>query len=244
MIANLSLEELNTNTPIQSTPSTPSTLPTHSGYMNDNLIRELFQNNLDIYNTDKEDNVILELGVPNVYCSRYFDDEDFIYGKMKLSDDMKINTDLNVINYITTHNIIIDFNEQTLDTNKIYAKILYLYQFVNSYYTSLSNLRPHQRIKHMPKDILLWVDNLVITLRYILDKDLFNYKHTLCEIEDEYFNELIYGLNLTVCHLKMLINHYQLKQIHIYDMEEKHIKKLFKTLNNMCVIMIFFKEML
>jgi hypothetical protein len=212
-----------------------------TNYMEDNLTFELFQNKLNIYD---EKNYMLELGVPNVYCSKYFDDEDFIYAKLKFSEDFKIDLDLNVINYISTYNIIIDFSEQTLDTHKIYSKILYIYQFVNSYYTSLSYQRPQERIKHMPCEFLQWINNIVNTLRYILDKDLFNFRPGINEIEEEYYNELLYGLNLTICHLKMILNHYRVLNIHIYNMEEKHIKKLFKVLNNMCIIMIFFREML
>jgi hypothetical protein len=212
-----------------------------NNYMDDDLTCELFQHNLDIYDVE---NYMLELGVPNVRCSKYYDDEDFIYARMKFSDDLKTDIDFNVINYISTHNIMIDFSEQTLDTHKIYAKILYVYQYVNTYFTSLSTIRPLERITHMPRDLLSWVDNLVITLRYILDKDLFNYQPSKTEIEEEYYNELVYGLNLTVCHLKMLLNHYRVLNIPIYNMEEKHIKKLFKVLNNMCVIMIFMRNML
>jgi hypothetical protein len=210
-------------------------------YMDDELTSALFQDNLDIY---EGDNHMLELGVPNVRCSKYYDDEDFIYARMKFSEDLKIDIDFNVINYLTQNNIMLDFSEQTLDNQKIYAKILYVYQFVSTYYSSLSHLQPLDRIKHMPRDLLVWVDNLVITLRYILDKDLFNYNIANTDVEEEYYNELVYGLNLTICHLKMLLNHYRVLNIPIYNMEEKHIKKLFKVLNNMCVIMIFFRNML
>jgi len=212
-----------------------------TNYMNDDLTCALFEDKLDIYDSE---NYMLELGVPNVYCSKYYDDEDFIYARMKFSDDLKIELDLNVINYLSTHNIMIDFSEQTLDGHKIYAKILYIYQFVNTYYTSLTNQRPPERIKYMPRDLLSWVNNMVTTLRYILDKDLFNFQPSKTEIEEDYYNELVYGLNLTICHLKMLLNHYHVLNIPIYNIEDKHIKKLFKVLNNMCVIMIFMRNML
>ena len=212
-------------------------------YMNNELVNALFHDNLDIYDNKENDKVVLELGVPNVYCCKYFDDEDFIYARMKITN-VEINFDLNVINYITANSIILDFSENTLDTRKIYAKILYVYQFVNTYFTSLTNMRPLDRIKHIPKDLLIWVDNLVNTIRYILDKDLFNYQPKKTNIEEEYFKELIYGLNLTVCHLKMLTNHYRIRNIPIYNMEEKHIKKLFRVLNNMCVITIFLRNVL
>ena len=227
-------------------------------FMDDDLTMDLFINNLDIYNPKE---CYLELGIPNVYCNKYFDDEDFIYAKLKIqhpednSNDALDNTidntiDYNVINYISTNNVVIDFTDTTLDTHKIYAKVLYLYQYVNSYYSSLSNMRPLERIKYMPGDLLIWIENIVRTMRYILDNDLFNFKehdgHNELDtkIEREYFNELLYGLNLTVCHLKMLLNHYKILGIPIYNMEEKHIKKMFQVLNNMCVIIIYLRNVL
>jgi len=207
------------------------------------LMKELFENNLDVYD---EKDYYLELGVPNLYCKKYFDDEDFIYAKIKLSDAEDIN--LNVIDYITTMGIMIDFSENTLDTHKIYAKTLCLYQYANSYFTSLSNMRPVERIKHIPADMLSWIDNIVGTMKYILDNNLFNYSkengNKNNNIEEEYFNELIYGLKLTVCHLKMILNHYRILRIHVYNMEEKHIKKMFKVLNNMCIIIIYLRNVL
>ena len=234
-------------------------------FMNDDLANNLFINNLDIYNPKER---YLELGIPNVYCNKYFDDEDFIYAKLKIqqlednSNDANDNVmnnvmdntmDYNVINYISTNNVVIDFTDKTLDTRKIYTKVLYLYQYVNSYYSSLSGMRPLERIKYMPGDLFIWIENIVGIMRYILDNDLFNFKdqdghygHNELDIiiEREYFNELIYGLNLTVCHLKMLLNHYRILGIPIYNMEEKHIKKMFQVLNNMCVIIIYLRNVL
>lgn len=219
-------------------------------FIDDDLTRELFINGLDIY---KPKECYLELGIPNIYCRKYFDDEDFIYARLKIQqpeDNSDDAMNLSVINYISTYNIIIDFTEKTLDAHKIYAKVLYLYQFVNSYYSSLSSMRPLERIKYMPVDLLTWIDNIVETMRYILDNDLFNFKdydrhnELNTKIETEYFEELIYGLNLTICHLKMVLNHYRVLGIPIYNMEEKHIKKMFQVLNNMCVITIYLKNVL
>ena len=66
---------------------------------------EIFHNNLDIY--DSENRYII-LGVPNVQCKVYFDDEDFIYAKLALSGTDYI--DFNVTNYLAQHNIILDFS--------------------------------------------------------------------------------------------------------------------------------------
>ena len=208
-------------------------------FVNNSFVKDLFENNLDVYD---EKDYFLELGVPNTYCKKYFDDEDFVYSKLKLSDAVDIN--LNVIDYITSTGVMIDFSENTLDTHKIYAKTLYLYQYVNSYFTSLSNIRPLERIKHMPQDMLSWIENMVTTIKYILDKQLFNYTKGNDNLEEEHFNEFIYGLKLTICHIKMVLNHYRILNIHIYNMEEKHIKKLFKVLNNMCIIIIYLRNVL
>ena len=223
-------------------------------FMDDELTRDLFINNLDIYKPKER---YLELGIPNIYCNKYFDDEDFIYAKLKIqeltdnSNDTKDNTiDYNVINYISANNVVIDFTDKTLDTCKIYVKVLYLYQYVNSYYSSLSGMRPLERIKYIPGDLLIWIENIVGIIRYILDNDLFNFKaqdeHNDIDmkIEREYFNELIYGLNLVVCHLKMLLNHYRILGIPLYNIEEQHIKKMFQVLNNMCVIIIYLYSVL
>jgi len=251
-MSKLSMEDY----PITNPNPNPNTNNTFN-FMDDDLTKDLFINNLDIYNSKER---YLELGIPNIYCSKYFDDEDFIYARLKIkqldsepenesgneSGDSEI--DYNVINYITTHHIIIDFLEKTLDTHKIYAKVLYLYQLVNSYYSSLRTMRPIERIKYMPGDLFIWIDNIVGTMRYILDNDLFNIPtepdKQNTKIGKEYLNELIYGLNLTVCHLKMVLNHYRISGIPIYNMEEKHIKKMFQVLNNMCVIIIYLRNVL
>ena len=256
MMSKLSMEDYPISNPNTDTKfNTFNTFNTFN-FMDDDLTKDLFINNLDIYNPKER---YLELGIPNIYCSKYFDDEDFIYARLKIkqsdnaSDNASDNNvdstiDYNLINYITRHQIIIDFSENTLDTHKIYAKVLYLYELVNSYYSSLRTMRPIERIKYMPGDLLIWIENIVGTMRYILDNDLFNVptepdKHDI-KIGKEYFNELIYGLNLTICHLKMVLNHYRISGIPIYNMEEKHIKKMFQVLNNMCVIIIYLRNVL
>jgi hypothetical protein len=271
------------------TVNTDNTDNTDNTVNTDNINKNVDFRFVDDISTNIFDNRYLELEVPNLYCKKYFDDEDFIYARLKIKqikkslslnkfnskeidskeidsieldsmeiDSMEIDSmeiDLNLINYIALHHIIIDFSENTLDSHKIYAKVLYLYQLVNSYYSSLRVMRPLERIKYMPCELLIWIENIVSTMRYIIDNNLFNYKdynkntdtlttfttlttqYTVLEIE--YFNELIYGLNLTVCHLKMIVNHYKVLGIPIYNMEEKHIKKMFQVLNNMCIIIIY-----
>lgn len=265
----------------------------------DVLQYEIFHKNLDIYDPE---NLYIMLGVPNVQCKCYFDDEDFIYTKLGLSDSDTI--DFNVINYITTHNIIIDFSNTSLDSRQLYAKILYIYQYSSMYYGSLSGLRPRDRMLSMPGKLLQWLDNIVNILRVMLDNNLFNsdssspssgyqpnqfmmsLDHSIKQIlgmesepvlnkqlhidnmniivndnydnnsgniqyttddftsDVQYSNELITGLNLVICHIKMLLNHYKIKRIPLVEMEDKHIKKLFKLINNMCIIIIHLRHIL
>jgi hypothetical protein len=255
-----------------------------SPHQNMDIIQyEIFHNNLDIY--DAENRYII-LGVPNVQCKVYFDDEDFIYAKLGLSDTEYI--DFNVTNYLAQHNIILDFSNTLIESKVLYAKILYLYQFASVYYGSLSNLRPRERILSMPGDILIWLDNIVNILRVVIDNDMFNLgymKNSVTYIEEldstikkvlgltnepthskhlhidtmsigdtmqytsdelicdeQYGKELITGLNLVICHIKMLLNHYKIKRIPLVEMDEKHIKKLFKLINNMCIIVIHLRH--
>lgn len=252
---------------------------------------EIFHNNLDIY--DAENRYII-LGVPNVQCKVYFDDEDFIYAKLGLSDTEYI--DFNVTNYLAQHNIILDFSNTLIESKVLYAKILYLYQFASVYYGSLSGLRPRERSLSMPGDLLIWLDNVVNILRVVIDNDLFNLgymknsitynealdstikqvlgltteptlnkqihidtmsitdtmsmsigdtmQYTPDELtcDEQYGKELITGLNLVICHIKMLLNHYKIKRIPLVEMDEKHIKKLFKLINNMCIIVIHLRH--
>ena len=239
-------------------------------FAKDPLVIDLFQHNVDIY-----DNSIIDkyerkmyLDIPNVYCNGIaygLDDEDFIYAKLKLPEHLKdiINGELGlpsyVNNFIDKNKIIINYGEIDINPNNIYAKIIYIYQYINYYYNDLKYLSPLERINHMPNDMLIWVDNITTILRNTIDNSGISidlnesnsnsniYINTLDifresrNIKEDYVKSLIYGLNLTVCHLKMILNHHKTYQIPLYRMEEAHINKFFNILNNLCIIMIFIK---
>jgi len=244
-------------------------------YVKDPLVIDLFQHNLDIYDSSIIDKYEKKkcLDIPNVYCNGIaygLDDEDFIYAKLKLTTYMKYvingnkdDIELNglsgipsyVINFLETNNINLDYGEISIDSNKIYGKIIYIYQYVNYYYKDLNYLTPLDRINHMPNDILIWVDNIITILRNTIDSsglnissyeiigninslDIFRESRN---IKEDYVKSLIYGLNLIVCHLKMILNHHKTHQIPLYRMEEAHINKFFNILNNLCIIMIYIK---
>jgi hypothetical protein len=139
------------------------------------LMYDLFDNNLDIYsvysdmkdiikskkdpteyNTDFNSiyykyNIIRVIGVngiPNEYCNgEDFDDEDFIYNRFKLSDNLSylVHND-NTVQEIDT--CIINFTDDIISPENVYYKILYIYQFVHYYYTTLNELKPKVRLNH------------------------------------------------------------------------------------------------
>ena len=248
-------------------------------FAKDQLVIDLFQHNLDIYDSSTIDKYEkkMYLDIPNVYCngiSYGLDDEDFIHTKLKLPSRIKYIINGNkeeadfagesgipsyVINFIEKNKINLNFYEIEVDSNNIYAKIIYIYQYINYYYNDLKYLSPLERINHMPNDMLIWVDNITTILRNTIDNSGISidlnesnsnsniYINTLDifresrNIKEDYVKSLIYGLNLIVCHLKMILNHHKTYQIPLYRMDETHIDKFFNILNNLCIIMIYIK---
>ena len=244
-------------------------------FAKDQLIIDLFQHNLDIYDSSTIDKYEkkMYLDIPNVYCngiSYGLDDEDFIHTKLKLPSRIKYIINGNkeeadfagesgipsyVINFIEKNKINLNFYEIEVDSNNIYAKIIYIYQYINYYYNDLKYLSPLERINHIPNDMLIWVDNITTILRNTIDNsgisiDLNESNSTINSldifresrnIKEDYVKSLIYGLNLIVCHLKMILNHHKTYQIPLYRMDEAHINKFFNILNNLCIIMIYIK---
>jgi hypothetical protein len=245
------------------------------------LMYDLFDNNLDIYsvysdmkdiikskkdpteyNTDFNSiyykyNIIRVIGVngiPNEYCNgEDFDDEDFIYNRFKLSDNLSylVHND-NTVQEIDT--CIINFTDDIISPENVYYKILYIYQFVHYYYTTLNELKPKVRLNHLPIEFLSWVDNIVSIIRNTIDTT--NMDTSLCVFQKEnenqnkfilenlghYFKDLAYGMSLCVCHLKMILNHHRVRNINLWDMEAKYIEKFFRVLNNLCIIVIYMKH--
>lgn len=236
------------------------------------LVNDLFDNNLDIYtaynetknrylldpteyNTDTPPipykyNILRVINVPNIYCDgNNFDDEDFIYNLFKLSNHLSylVQND-NTVPEIDIS--IINFSETTLSPENVYYKILYIYQFVHYFHTSLSEIYLKKRILHLPQEFLLWVDNIISIIRNTIDISDMN--TSLCVYKNEthdnlqninkYFKDMVYGMNLCICHLKMILNHHRNRDIHFWNMEEKYIEKFFRILNNLCIIVIYMKH--
>lgn len=199
----------------------------------------------ELDNYDRYDNSpYVCFGIPNKYCTIHFDDEDFIFIRYDILNDMKKYIKINsgfdeyIGNYCLGNGIIVDYTSNNDNPDIIYAKILYIYQYINMYYKDLRNLQPSERITHLPENLLVWIENIVDILRKVINDDSLKYE-SFVEIEDMYFKELVYGLNIINCQLRLMLNHY--KRCTLWQMEDKHIKQFFKIVNNMCVIIIFMK---
>ena len=220
------------------------------------LETDLFQNNFDVYDNNNIYCRKLCLDVPNKTArGMYIDDEDYIHSQIELPTQMHYNLfELQTfqdyaMNFILSNHIIINYNEIIYSSDNIYAKTLYIYQFVNYYYTTLSSVEPQQRIFHLPNDMLFWTDNLITLIKTGLNNNLITYnmqniysKLEYINIKEDYFNELLYGLNLGVCHLKMIVNHCKIRKHDLWSLENIYIDKYFRVLNNLCIIIIFMKN--
>lgn len=219
------------------------------------LETELFQNNFDVYDKSNENIRKVCLDVPNTFAKErqcVCDDEDYIYGVLSLPIEIsniiinygKQSVQEYVLNFIIENNININYNEKIYSLDNIYGKVIYIYQFVDYYYTTLKHITPQQRITHLPDNMLLWVDNVITLMKQGFSMNMIKYngyQNEYINIKEEYFNELLYGLNLCVCHLKMIVNHCHNRHIQMWSMDDKHIEKFFRVLNNLCIIIIFMK---
>lgn len=217
------------------------------------LSNDVFQNNFDVYHKDNDYCRKLCLEIPNIFSKEcVLDDEDYIYTDLRLPDEI-----MNFINemqsiqeytmhFITNNNIIINYNDTVYNIETIYAKTLYIYQFVHYYNTTLNHYTPQQRINNLPCNLLVWVDNLIILIKQGLTMKILNYHNNdnreYINISQSYIDELLNGLNICVLHLKMIINHCKTyHNLNMWSMDNKYITKFFKVLNNLCVIIIFMK---
>ena len=200
------------------------------------------ENDIDTF--DNSPYVYVCFGIPNIYCSVHFDDEDFIFTRYLIPNEIKqkikINNSINeyLENYCIGNNMIIDYSCKSDDPDITYGKILYIYKFIEHYYKDLKHLKPIERIKHLPDTLLYWVENIVNIFKKVINNETL--KETSFEsLSNIYFKELVYGLNIIMNQISLMLNHY--KTITLWDMEERHIKSFFKIVNNMCVIIIFIR---
>ena len=231
-------------------------------------------------NTDSYESLCSCIGICIGMCIDASDASD-------ASDTSNTNAPRNLnsyLHYIKKHNIIINFTDNSQDIKHIYAKILYIFQYVKYYYNARDIVFPVNKVLHMPPDLFLLIDIIIDNVKNIIiniikpglhanlytsttnDNDIcndnnisyykqfntiyYNYnesirintQNTINNIQ-LYDNEILYGLQLILCHLKLLTNYY--KNINIYkfaNMSNTHISSIFRLLHNMCIITIYFNN--
>jgi len=228
--------------------------PNQTIIMQSPIIEDIFDYNMDIYDesiSQQERNLFLN--VPNrKCCGKYFDDEDFIYAKMKLSEFETMETsDIPLENKLMSMNVEnglsvssnTDNRLKDINSSIIMEIVIYINQHIQIYYTSLRHLRPLERIRYLPADLLYWIHNLTDSIRYLLDMNEIQFQPNE-NMPSDMFSELIYGLRLISCHTRLICNHFKAMGLILKngEIEEKFLKKLMRLVNNMCVIMIYFQS--
>lgn len=219
---------------------------------NINLIK---YKNIEEFKTRIENDLIY--GVPNLYCTDYFDDEDFIYNFLCLPDNIiNILTKNNtmsifeyVFDYIIKNKVIIDFkhldtqinasdNDHKIRAFELYTKTIYIYQYIYSFYNLPLTMSSREKISTMPIDLFQWISNLIEMIKININIDPLS---KVYQDEPQYLRELVFGMNVLISHIKMILNHHRVLDLNIYNIEEKYIEKFFRTTNNLCTILIYLR---
>ncbi len=205
---------------------------------------------IDTYTTQIDKYICL--GVPNLYCQKHFDDEDFIHCYLILPDEMmQYITNQNTqsifsysVDYIIKNKINVDFktisNSENMSKNadEVFAKTIYIYYYINNFHGLPNTIPNSQKLASLPSEFLDWVLNLINMIKKFININPLSEEY---ENMDQYLKELIYGINVIICHVKMVINHHNVLNLPIYAMADKYISKFFRNVNNLCVILIYFK---
>lgn len=205
---------------------------------------------IDTYTTQIDKYICL--GVPNLYCHKYFDDEDFIHCYLILPEEMmQYITNQNTqsifsysVDYIIKKKINVDFktisNSENMSKNadEVFAKAAYIYHYVNNFHGIPNTIPTSQKLASLPSEFLDWVLNLISMIKKFININPISGEY---ENMDQYLKELIYGINVLICHVKMVINHHNVLNLPIYAMAEKYVSKFFRNVNNLCVILIYLK---
>ena len=202
---------------------------------NDNLAKEIFYNHLDIFTSDINYlSKIQILGIPNIFPTKYLDNEDYIYNKLILPDTITTKINFNEYNSIS-----LNYNLMNLDRKTIIIKANNLFNII-----ILSNINFHlhnQLQVSKVKNILGFVNNIYYIFNNNIFRDNNSFNVNFDFIDNLYFHELLYGMYNIICQMRMILNHYPIHEssIEYIYMEELHIKKLFNLLNNLLVCIIY-----
>jgi hypothetical protein len=178
----------------------------------------------------------IKLGVPNLYCCSFFDDEDFIYARLSLPDTITnrftqyTSFQEYVFDYIVKANRSLDFTQKN---DAIYEKTIYIYQYIDALPTKAQSIH-----EYIPPDLFQWTSNLIMCIRTHLDINPLNAKYSNLH---KHHCELLYGLNVAIEHLKMIIKHHDTLNLPANKMKTEYIAKFMRVLANLCLIIIYMR---
>ena len=183
----------------------------------------------------------IPLEVRNAFCNSYFDDEDFVYIKLQLPQKI-----LDLIAHHSNGDILDYFssiannngNSEMFDNSDVYYNIVSVYQYAINYYQN-EHLSPINRIKVFPLGYFKWISHIVYLLKKELrfTPDTLNTFYEMSKIDQE----LSYGMNIITAQLQIIMHFYEYQGCNIYQLTEHHIQRFMRLVNNLCVIMIYFK---
>ena len=197
----------------------------------------------------------LPLEIPNIYCHKYFDDEDFIYLHLKIPTIvLNSMTHLNLSYY--NH-----LDELAYFDNEIKTIQPEDYQFENcdilidiiKIYTNVLNfniqLNQNNTIQSIDMDHIFNTPLLFSRLQYIFDKMIdkicFDYTDNDYKSMEQIYKEITYGIKLIMSNINIIKTYYNYLNIKSINLFEIHHKERFaRLINNFCVIMIFLKFVL
>ena len=197
----------------------------------------------------------LPLEIPNLYCNKYFDDEDFIYIYLKiptivLNSMTQLNlvyyTYLDELNYFNNTINTIQPENYNFENYNILIDIIKIYINVLNFNVELSNCH---NIGTIDLDKIFNTSCLIGKLEYIfnemMDKICFDYTDNEYKSMEQIYKELTYGIKLIMSNINIIINYYKYLNIDSINLfENNHKERFIRLLNNFCVIMIFLKFIL
>lgn len=182
----------------------------------------------------------IPLEVSNVFCRKYFDDEDFVYIKLqlpqKILDYIAHENNGDVLDYFSS--LIQCKPKETFQNDDIYYNIISVFQYVLNYYQN-EQYSPLDRIKTFPLGYFKWVSYITHTLRQHIrfTPETLSSFYQMSKVDQE----LSYGLGIIVSQLQVIIHFYEYNGYNIYNLTEQHIQRFIRLTNNLCVIMIYLK---
>lgn len=197
----------------------------------------------------------LPLEIPNIYCHKYFDDEDFIYINLKIPT-IVLNSITNLklsyysykdeLNYFNQIHFNLKPEQYNFENYKILIDIIKIYTNVLKFNIEFSNC---QNYNNIDLDKIFNTSSLIVKLQYIFgemsDKICFDYTDSEYKNMTQIYQEITYGIKLIMSNINIIINYYKYLNIdNINLFQTIHRERFIRLLNNFCVIMIFLKFMI